>query len=244
MIAHTHAQWSRGTKLRSPALAPPIEPPTNTSSPADERDWRSARATSATASPQGDSPAPSAPAERRKLNLAPRSAAPAPSSTESTPSKGLFGSAKPVDSAAREREAAEKLAKRDQERRQARAEEAKKEEDKARAFADERMKAIKDAQEKAKAEAMGKTYTPTPSTAGQHKGGKRTGDRQVGEDGFEVAKGARAARDDKPAPVRKESTTRTGFSFAAAAGKAYGVSSDNKVDGVEEVTEGVKDVSV
>ena len=237
-----------------------------TASPAGEDgDWRSSRATSAVPSTDGDnSPrqAPAAPAERRKLALAPRSVpatpstATSPDSTTAAPSSGksIFGAAKPIDTAAREREAAAKMAARDAERKKAREEEAKREEDKAKKLSDDRARAIKEAQDKAMAAVTGR---PVPkarqtSTGAQGAGAaaKKRGPGQVGEDGFEqvAGKGARAPVGQQERPgqgSRKESTTRTGFSFAAAAGGIAGQDEDDEgKDGIEDVTNGVKEVAV
>lgn len=234
-----------------------------TASPAEERDWRSSRATSAVPSTDGDnSPRqqPAAPGERRKLALAPRSVPATPSSAtspDSAPSsaKSIFGAAKPIDTATREREAAAKMAARDAERKKAREEEAKREEDKAKKLSDDRARAIKEAQEKAMAAVSGRPAKPAAAPRQQSgganaQGAKKRGPGQVGDDGFEqvAGKGARAsaAAQDRPGQgTRKESTTRTGFSFAAAAGGIAGQDEDDEgKDGVEEIENGVKEVAV
>ncbi|KAN0064965.1 Eukaryotic translation initiation factor 4B [Thecaphora frezii] len=83
--------------------------------------WRSVR------KPAGGSPTPAAaapPAERRKLELKPRTAdpaavaAPASSSGASTSKPNPFGNAKPVDASERERQIEEKLAQRERERQE------------------------------------------------------------------------------------------------------------------------------
>ncbi|KAK8845586.1 hypothetical protein IAR55_006302 [Kwoniella newhampshirensis] len=162
-LAETEQTWSRATKLRAPVEAAPTR--SSTASPGEDKDWRSARATPAASrqgSVDGESPrqAPPAPLERRKLQLAPRSVPATPStatSSESSPAPrtNIFGAAKPIDSAAKEKAAEEKLAARDEERRKAReAEIAKQKEDaeKGRLLAEEKAKSIKAAQEKAKAD--------------------------------------------------------------------------------------------
>lgn len=197
-----------------------------------------------------------APLERRKLNLAPRSAAPASptTATSANSNDSIFGAAKPIDTAAKEQAAAEKLKVRDEERRKAREEAAKKEEEANRKVLEDRAKSIRDAQAAAMAEVTGQKAPTRPQAdrgySGQGGQGKRRGERKVGEDGFEIAKGAKAAPavENKPAATRKESTTRTGFSFAAAAGSvgfAAAEEEEEKGDNeVAEVTNGVKEVAV
>ena len=193
---------------------------------------------------------PAAPLERRKLALAPRSAASAAASPSEPTGKGsnIFGSAKPIDTAAREREAAEKLAARDVERKKAREEEAKKESDKAKQLSDDRARAIREAQEKAQAEISGKIIVKSTSTQPPAQGGKRQSAKKVGDDGFEVAKGSRKQEDNRPAQTRKESTTRSGFSFAAAAGGFATAQEEEAAEAegkdAEEVTNGVKEVTI
>jgi len=194
--------------------------------------------------------APAAPLERRKLALAPRSAAASSPSESTGKGSNIFGSAKPIDTAAREREAAEKMAARDAERRKAREEDAKKEGDKAKQLSDDRARMIREAQEKAQAEISGKIIVKQVSTGKPAQGGKRQSAKEVGEDGFEVAKGGRKQQEEKPTATRKESTTRSGFSFAAAAGgfataqEEEAAAAAEEGDDVEKVTNGVKDVSV
>lgn len=163
---------------------------------------------------------PAAPQERKRLQLAPRASGGSGAETAS-PSGGsgarssIFGGAKPINSAAKEAEAASKIQQRDAERREA-AKKAREEEDrKATDFAKERERAIKESLAKAQAEVGGggapAAAAPAPSGAQrggrggarpgpprqtsshdrQHPGGNkaRTGAPAKGEDGFEVARG-------------------------------------------------------
>lgn len=107
-------------------------------------------------------PKPTPPTERRKLTLAPRSAAPASSDSpassaapSSTTSASIFGAAKPIDSASREKAVEARLAEREAERKKAAEEERAKEAEKIKAEADARAKAINDAREKARLEVEG-----------------------------------------------------------------------------------------
>ena len=197
------------------------------------------------------------PLERRKLNLAPRSVPPTPvlndSPSESTSdAKGIFGSAKPIDSASREREAADKLAQRDDDRRKAReaeAAKAKEEDDKARQFSEERAKAIRDAQDKARAEVavapnggsgVGRGERPRNTSARPQrrvstdvKSPKSPIAPSV-EDGFEgtVTRGPKGGpRETNGQADRKDNPARKGFSFAAAAATAAGGLVDEDEDG-------------
>lgn len=253
-LAETEQTWSRGTKLRTPVASEPAA--SGTASPAEERDWRSSRATSAVPSNDGDnSPRqPPAPVERRKLNLAPRSVPATPSTDPSataespaTPSSSIFGSAKPADTASKEREAAAKLAVRDAERKKAREEEFAREAEKGKKLAEDKARSIREAQEKAQAELTGKK--PQPSASASKEKEKKRPERKVGEDGFEVARGGKGgvgstSNGAKPPVTRKESTTRTGFSFANAAGSGFAAETTGEEDDVAEVTNGVEDVKV
>lgn len=251
-LAETEQTWSRGTKLRTPATSEP--PASGAASPAEERDWRSSRATSAVPSNDGEnSPRqPPAPVERRKLNLAPRSASTDTSNTAdspATPSSSIFGSAKPADTASKEREAAAKLAARDAERKKAREEEFAKEAEKGKKLAEEKARSIREAQEKAQAELSGKKPQSSSYNSHPREKEKKRPERKIGEDGFEVARGktnaSAAAAAAKPQAVRKESTTRTGFSFANAARSGYAAETTGEEDeGVAEVTNGIEDVKV
>ena len=219
-----------------------------------------------------------APLERRKINLAPRSVPPTPalndSSSEPTSNtKGIFGSAKPIDSASREREAAEKLAQRDDDRRKAREVEvakAKEEDDKARQFSEERAKAIRDAQEKARAELAGApnggaeagrgersrntNVRPTRKVSNDVKSPKSPVSPST-EDGFEgtVSRGPKAApRETNGQAEKKDNPARKGFSFAAAAAAAGGLVDEDEdegktngdVNGINRVTEKLGEVEV
>ena len=270
--------------------------------------------------------APPQPLERRKLNLAPRSVPPTPTSAKATDSsndtRGIFGSAKPIDSATKEREAEEKLAHKDEERKKAREEEIKRqreEEEKGRQLQEEKYRKMKEETAKATAEALAAQGLPVPPTTSSPAsptsssfsqnngprggvprrpsagrpgpggpgggrgaapggpggpggpgprrrssqdvhpaGGSRSSSAKqqpvVSADGFEgVSKGSRAApnqaKERPQAGPKKDSTTRQGFSFAAAAGlmEEVGDDEEGKANGngdVEEVTNGVKEVSV
>ncbi|WVR03576.1 hypothetical protein IAU60_000568 [Kwoniella sp. DSM 27419] len=264
-LADTESTWSRGTKLRTPAA---VEPPTrsSTNSPGEERDWRSARATPAASQPgsnDGESPrqAP-APLERRKLQLAPRST-PATPSTAGSPDAteapagraSIFGAAKPIDSAAKEAAAAAKLAQRDEERKKAREVEIakqKEEAEKAKQFGEERLKAIKAAQEKALAEASGgkpqQSKSNPPKDQVKRAQPTRTASQEPSKDdeGFEAVQGrkggsaAQAQADNKP---KKDYNTRPQFSFAAAA-RSEGFVEGQNDESVDEVTKEVEGVKV
>lgn len=236
--------------------------------------------------------------ERRKLALAPRSVPATPTAGSAEPSENgstsnsIFGSAKPIDTAAREREAEERLQARNEERKKAREDEVKRqkeEADKGRQLADEKAKMIKDAQEKARLEAMGVPANAAnaanaangaraPAGAPRGRGGppatrgrgawgsnpgapgasqrKSSNDTKakpvVTEDGFEgVTKGAKRAEVDPAPKPKKDTTTRQGFSFAAAAGRVGVVEDEEDKEDVptiaapvDEVTNGVKEVSV
>ncbi|ORX34823.1 hypothetical protein BD324DRAFT_635176 [Kockovaella imperatae] len=365
-LAETEATWSRGSKLRTPIVD---ETPQSaaTASPAEERDWRSSRATSAVPSADGGSPSqpPPAPVERRKLTLAPRSVPATPSTATTAATSGgdgskdsrssIFGSAKPIDSATKEREAEEKLAQKEEERRKAREEEIrrqKEDEEKGRLLQEEKAKKFKEEQAKATSAALAAHGLPPnpagtdaqseraaagagggvgagaqrrgggpggnawqgqgprrtssgnvhdaqrdgsgprrPSGPGGATGGPRRSSQDnvgrggsgatsagrqtarsppaatVGEDGFEISRSkAKVEKKEAPKPVRKESQTRPGFSFAAAA-NSFGLldeageeggdeeKSEEKKEGAElngkeqkdeikEITNGVKEVSV
>lgn len=127
---------------------------------------------------------PPTPVERKKLVLAPRSTPSADTDSTSTPpssaSRSLFGSAKPVDSAARERAAEEKIAQRSaqiaEERRKKREEEeqAKRdEEEKGRLLMEERAKKLEDIRRKAMREAGLEVDEPKAAAPGGQDGGPR-----------------------------------------------------------------------
>jgi translation initiation factor 4B len=102
--------------------------------------------------------ASAAPAERRRLNLAPRSVPQSPATTAPEPASArasIFGGAKPIDSATKEKEAADKLAAKGEERRQAQIKAKEDEERKSKELAEERQRMIREAQEKAQAEVSG-----------------------------------------------------------------------------------------
>ncbi|OCF59613.1 hypothetical protein L486_02285 [Kwoniella mangroviensis CBS 10435] len=277
-LADTENTWSRGTKLRTPAAeVPPAR--SSTQSPNEEKDWRSPRATPAASQPgslDGESPRqPPAPLERRRIQLAPRSvpATPSTASVESNSPSGkssIFGSAKPVDSAAREAIADAKLAQKEEERKKAReAEIAKKkeEDEKAKAFAEERLNSIKAAQEKAQAQVGGgkpqvqqqqqqQRYPPRerensgnkrPSHPHPHPNRKGSTEPKKDNDGYEAVtsrKGsanAPTATSATQAPKR-DATTRPAFSFAAAA-RAEGSFVEGS-DDVEEAAKGVEEVKI
>ncbi|OCF31221.1 translation initiation factor 4B [Kwoniella heveanensis CBS 569] len=288
-LADTESTWSRGTKLRAPvALEPPVRSTTN--SPGEEqRDWRSPRATPAASQPgsaDGGSPrlAPPAPQERKRLQLAPRSVPATPSTAGSADSDAaasggrasIFGSAKPIDSAAKEAAAAAKLAQRDEERKKAREAELakqKEEDEKAKQFAEERLKSIKAAQDKAQAEVSGGgRAAPAQQQQGQGRGSQGPRDRQQSnnasnrnahpsrkgssgpaagakdEEGFEAVRGGKgAASAASPAQAenrpKKDYNTRPQFSFAAAARAESFVEGQND-DEVEEAAKGVEGVKV
>lgn len=199
-----------------------------------------------------------------------------PSENGST-SNSIFGSAKPIDTAAREREAEERLQARNEERKKAREDEVKRqkeEADKGRQLADEKAKMIKDAQEKARLEAMGVPANPAngaraPAGAARGRGGppatrgrgawganpgapgasqrKSSSDKAkhvVTEDGFEgVTKGAKRAEVDPAPKSKKDTTTRQGFSFAAAAGRVGVVEDEEDREDVPTIAAPVDEVT-
>ncbi|WVF65950.1 hypothetical protein IAT40_000688 [Kwoniella sp. CBS 6097] len=289
-LADTESTWSRGTKVRAPvALEPPVRASTN-SPGEDQRDWRSPRATPAASQPgsaDGGSPrlAPPAPQERRRLQLAPRSVPATPSTAGSADSEAaapsgrasIFGAAKPIDSAAKEAAAAAKLAQRDEERKKAREAELakqKEEDEKAKQFAEERLKSIKAAQDKAQAEVSGGAAggrTASQQGQGQRSQGPR--DRQQSnnsnsnrnahptrkgssgpaavtkdEEGFEAVRGGKGAASANPAQSenkpKKDYNTRPQFSFAAAARAESFVEGQNDDEEVNEAAKGVEGVKV
>lgn len=118
--------------------------------------------------------APAAPAERRRLNLAPRSVPQSPATSAPEPASArasIFGGAKPIDSATKEKEAADKLAAKGEERRQAQIKAKEDEERKSKELAEERQRMIREAQEKAQAEVSG--GKPRGVGAGAGAGGAR-----------------------------------------------------------------------
>ncbi|WVQ93581.1 hypothetical protein IAU59_000656 [Kwoniella sp. CBS 9459] len=288
-LADTESTWSRGSKLRAPvALEPPVRSTTN--SPGEEqRDWRSPRATPAASQPgsaDGGSPrlAPPAPQERKRLQLAPRSVPATPSTAGSADSDAaaaapsgrasIFGSAKPIDSAAKEAAAAAKLAQRDEERKKAREAELvkqKEEDEKAKQFAEERLKSIKAAQDKAQAEVSGGRTTSQPGRGSQGprdrqqsnsaNANRNTQPSRKGssgpaaapaapakdEEGFEAVRGGKGAASAAAAQTenrpKKDYNTRPQFSFAAAARAESFVEGQND-DEVDEAAKGVEGVKV
>ena len=133
---------------------------------------------------------PAAPTERKKLQLAARSSPSStstpltttPSTAAPSPRASIFGGAKPIDSAAKEAAAAEKLAQMDRDRKAAAAKAAAaakvEEEGKAGSLAAEREKMIRDAQEKALRDAG----LPVPAKEGE-KGGRPAQNRQNSNNG-------------------------------------------------------------
>lgn len=223
-LADTEQTWSRGTKLRTPAS-------TSRQSSADS------------------TPSSGAPQERKKLNLKPRTAG-SPSATAATvgaPSSGIFGAAKPVDSAAREKAAEEKLAQREEERRKAR-EEAEKQkaaagdkpvEGEKLGWREEKLRSIKAAQDKV----AGKPAAAAGITGGSRKGSADKGKKD--EQGFEQVQPSRkssqtgSTAENKP---KKDYSTRPQFSFAAAAGSMRNSLVEDKDE--EDVAKGVEEVKI
>lgn len=175
---------------------------------------------------------PAAPLERRKLNLAPRSAASpveSPKVNSPTTRSSIFGGAQPIDSAAKEEAAAEKLKQQASERRVA-AQKARDEEDrKVKEFADQREKMIKDA--------LAGAGVPTTPTAPER--GPGGGDRG-GRGGFRGGRGGGPGRQQsgdrpprpqgqaQPAPAKPVSAKKEpsgpvydadGFEIAKSKGK-------------------------
>ncbi|KAE8543272.1 hypothetical protein D1P53_000763 [Cryptococcus gattii VGV] len=223
-LADTEQTWSRGTKLRTPAS-------TSRQSSADS------------------TPSSGAPQERKKLNLKPRTAG-SPSATAATvgaPSSGIFGAAKPVDSAAREKAAEEKLAQREEERRKTR-EEAEKQkaaagdkpvEGEKLGWREEKLRSIKAAQDKV----AGKPAAAAGTTGGGRKGSADKGKKD--EQGFEQVQPSRkssqtgSTAENKP---KKDYSTRPQFSFAAAAGSMRNSLVEDKDE--EDVAKGVEEVKI
>ncbi|KAI9635764.1 uncharacterized protein MKK02DRAFT_33115 [Dioszegia hungarica] len=186
-LADTESTWSRGSKLRTPVTEAPVR--SNTGSPV-EREWRSSKPavdstqSSVDGATPSDSPKiPAAPLERRKLTLAPRSAASpttdSPKVDSPTSRSSIFGGAQPIDTAAKETAAAEKLKKQAGERRAAE-HKAREEEDRAvKAYAEEREKKIREA-------LAGAGVVTTPPAAQQERGAG--GDRGA-RGGFRVGRG-------------------------------------------------------
>lgn len=160
--------------------------------------WRTARRASGqpsqTGSPNGE------PAQRKKLELKPRStpagsdaaAAPAPSTTDSTKGNNPFGQAKPVDATEREREIEAKMAQREKER--------KEEEQK-------RREKVKSEREKAPNNA------PTGPKADRSRG-PRTGERT------NASSAPTSSARSSPAPAEKAEKATNGDSPAATADDA------------------------
>lgn len=178
---------------------------------------------------------PAQPAERKRLNLAPRSGPNAtPTAASESSSSSIFGAAKPIDTASRE---AQVEAKRVEERKKQQEEKARKlkEEDaKIQAESDARAKAINDAREQVRKE-QGGAPSPTAGGAGNrkppqaprqnsnsnsnsngpsrpNKGGRTNSNQaQKTDDGFEVAKSGRRDNRDH----QSSSTTSTPTQAAA-----------------------------
>ncbi|KAK4689397.1 translation initiation factor 4B, partial [Tremellales sp. Uapishka_1] len=247
-MADTESTWTRGSKLRTPVVeSAPARSTTNSPAAPDDREWRSSKPGSGPTSEAGEaSPAP-APSVRQKLQLAPRSSPNTPSLTQAEPSPSSkaspFGAARAVDTASRENEAAAKLAAREEERKKAKEVEnqkIKEEAEKARQFSEERTRQINQAREKAKGQIQ-----PHPSRRVSNQ--DKVKSPQVESDGFVVAgKSAKtgAQTKDDVKKEKKDTSVRSNFSFAAAAGK-IGLLDDNEEDeSVKEVENGVKEVSV
>ncbi|WVN89222.1 uncharacterized protein L203_104440 [Cryptococcus depauperatus CBS 7841] len=222
-IADKEEVWSRGTKLRTP---------TSTSNVPSRQ-----------GSEAGDSPKLAPPTERKRLNLAPRTASAntsAPATAESNRA-GIFGSAKPVDSAAREKAAEDKLAHREEERKKARESEKKKlrqEEEKGSLLQEEKLKSIRTAGANAGgAQPSGQQYNKLPAK-------KQPSDKpRRDEQGFETVT-AHVQASQKPASgPKKDYSTRPQFSFAAAAGSLKNELVHAK-DEEEQVTKEIEEVKI
>jgi len=156
--------------------------------------------------------APQEPAGRQRLNLLPRTAAPAAAPAADAPVKASpFGGARPIDTATREREAEQHL----EERRKAAAEaaEAKKAAEAARKEKEAKEKEAREAREAQQRRPVRVHPSRLPP--------KET--PQADADGFETVASSRRGQqqqDDKPATSAgaKPANTKAGFSFAAAAG--------------------------
>ena len=130
------------------------QPAGGAQAPESTDNWRSARKPASGSS----SPAPSgaAPAERRKLDLKPRSAEP---STAATTAAAATSSSKPIDASERERQIEEKLSQREKERQ----EELKAKKEKVKAEKEKREKA--EAADKSQADASDAAASPSAEAA-------------------------------------------------------------------------------
>ncbi|ODN96241.1 hypothetical protein I350_08243 [Cryptococcus amylolentus CBS 6273] len=217
--ADTETTWSRGSKLKTPAST---NPPT--------------RQGSVDSSPRSPPPAPAAPAERRKLALKPRSATSPPASTDAPASSaGIFGNAKPVDSAAREKIAEDKLKAREEERKKAQEAEkaqSREAEERGKRYQEEKLRSIRQAQESV----GGRPAAP----AGKGPARKPTADKpRKDEQGFEQVSGKGKASDKADNKPKKDYSTRPAFSFAAAAGALKSETKDE-----ESLSKDLEDVKI
>lgn len=258
---------------RKPSAAATTAPPSGPSEGAVN--WRSARPTPP-AGPSADSPAvtpPSAPAERKKLDLKPRSAAPAEGAetpgASSTNKSNPFGGAKPVDVMERERQIEERL----QAQREQRAAEEKAKQEKIKAEKAEKEAALKGAPTGPRADrdkAGGAAGAPTgPRSAGTGRTPSKRGesvksptaDAATAAPTSEAAAGAAStvATPTSPAAApaiksppaagawgkgRKASGALLGNSATAAAPTNGSAESKNGDDVVAEVSEGVAKAQV
>lgn len=242
-LADTEQTWTRGSKLRvsEPGYARPARETTGES----EGDWRGSRKGSAFNSRQGsvdgesasgpNSAAPSPQVTRRALNLLPRNASSAStpagsseagsaSSANAAPAKASpFGAARPIDTAAREAEAAARLAKRDEERKAAAAA-------KAKAAADEK--------EKHHAQQRDQPKRLHPSRAESNQ------DKALSPPPAKEAPAPVKEKKEVATKEKKEANVRAAFSFAAAARAEGLVEESNEDEDVKDVTKGVDDVAV
>jgi translation initiation factor 4B len=228
-------QW-RSTRPLAPAVATPAAgrggrdaPPHRATGPADtESTW-----SRGTRVPSGPAAAPE-PASRQRLNLLPRTAAAETAAADAdAPSKpSPFGGARPVDSAARDREAESHL----EEKRKTAADAAaaKREAEAARKEKEAKAKEAREAAQAAQAQQR-RPVRVHPS---------RLPPKEVPQadaDGFETVSSRRAVvtsapAEDKPAPAAasRASAGKAGFSFAAAAGALDGDEADNVADKLAE----------
>ncbi|CAO1634727.1 unnamed protein product [Parajaminaea phylloscopi] len=176
------AMTSRGPRGANERRTGPVAPaPAGPSDSADT--WRSARATPASGSPSSEARSPAAPAERKKLDLKPRTAASATdgagagaSASTSSNKASPFGTARPVDVQEKERAIEERL----QKERAQRASDEKAKQDKVKA---ERENALKDAprgpradREKPAADAPSPSPSAAPAAAPASQATATTGD--------------------------------------------------------------------
>lgn len=223
--------------------------------PGDNADtWRSARAAPSPATPSPMSP----PAERRKLDLKPRSAADSSSAaattSSSTSSKASpFGSAKPVDNAERERQIDERLRK-EREQRAAEQEKAKAEREKAlkdvpKGPRADREKGTPTSPPAAAAAPAAPTAAPAKSADGQ--AAAATTPTTTNAEAAPAAAAAAPAKAKSPPPTgawgggRKASGALAGAAASPAAAAANGASSNGSTDSaVAEATEGVDKATI